>query len=67
MIVIPTNQCPALPPHMNPKTTPKPVPDLKNDEVDTWLDTMMPFLHYKATVPTTQYGRRVAVAMFLRR
>ena len=67
MTFTPTNQCPALPDHMNPKTTPKPLRDVTDAEIDDWLQLMLASGPNVGPAPAYQHGRRVAVQMFLSR
>lgn len=62
-----TADCPKMPEHMKYQRVQKPVRDLTDEEIDHWIGVMIPFLAKGAQVPSTQYGRRVAVQSFLRR
>ena len=66
MNFIPTKECPKLPGHLNPRMTPKPLPALKNHDIDLHLQVMATYPGTTELLPRTQYGRRVAVQMFLR-
>jgi len=58
---IPTEQCRRLPAYLVGSRPPKPVPHLSNVEVDQCLEFMLSHGAHDMQLPTTQYGRRVAV------
>ena len=61
-----TRLCPILPDHLSRSTTPKPVPEVDDDTIDTFLQAMIDLGAPRDLVPLTKYGRRTAVAAFLR-
>lgn len=67
MEFIPTAKCIALPAHLNKRNTPKPLPDLSDEDIDCWLQIALGNGCSYRDLPTTQHGRRVAVKMLLSR
>lgn len=62
----PTKQCPKVPDHGMASNYRKPCKQLDSDTVDTFLQTMVDQGAPLSGIPSTQYGRRIAVEAFLR-
>lgn len=67
MTFIPTEQCPKYSAHLRHDDEPLPHPELSDAEVDHFLLLMLSYPLTAPLLPHTQFGRRLAVSMFLRR
>lgn len=61
----PTKECLKYPPHLNPKTLPKPCRELTDDDIDLALRSIVTLRTDIILLPKTQYGRRVMVDHFM--
>ena len=62
----PTKDCPKLPSYLAHLQVNNPFPQITNDDVDLHLSVMLTYPGAADLLPTTQYGRRIAVKFFLK-